>query len=95
MNNDRVTWKSLPPLRGGVWVAMVTDVLDQKEIPNIVKTDLIAGGLGQISGTEQLGRASRIQVPAEKFAEALEIYETLLGEGGGVEGDDEEPRPED
>ncbi|MBU0691104.1 hypothetical protein KKG66_00385 [bacterium] len=80
MSEERVTWKSLPPLRGGVWVAMVTEVLDQKEIPNIVKTDLSSGGLGQVTGTEQLGKGWRIQVPEESYAEALDIFESLMGE---------------
>jgi len=77
---SRVNWKSLPPLRGGVWVGMVTDVLDQQEIPNIVKTDLAAGTLGVITGTEQLGKGWRIQVPEEHYAQALEIFESLMGE---------------
>lgn len=72
-------WKSLPPLDGGVWVAMVTDVLDQEEIPNLVKTDLAAGGLGVVTGTISLGKLWRIQVPAEFYARALEVYEGLMG----------------
>ena len=80
MSEERVEWQSLPPLRGGLWVGMVTDVLDQKEIPNIVKTDLSSGGLGQIVGTEQLGKGWRIQVPEEHYPAALEIFESLMGE---------------
>jgi hypothetical protein len=76
----RMNWKSLPPLRGGVWVAMVTDVLDQQEIPNLVKTDLSSGGLGQIMGTEQLGKGWRIQVPEEFYEEAFQVFECLMGD---------------
>jgi hypothetical protein len=82
MNDERTNWKSLPPLHGGVWVGMVTEVLDEKNIPNLVKTDLGAGGLGVITGTAPIGKAWRIQVPEERYDEALEIYETLLGDGG-------------
>lgn len=78
-------WKSLPPFEGGVWVAMVTEVLDNEGIPNLVKTDLAAGGLGVITGTETLGKAWRVQVPSEFFARALAIYESVLGEQGGGE----------
>jgi hypothetical protein len=84
-------WKSLPPLSGGVYVGMVTEVLDGENIPNLVKTDLAAGGLGMIVGTEPLGRPWRIQVPEEFYDRALEIYESLLhrqpGEGGDAEPD--------
>jgi hypothetical protein len=79
-SESRTNWKSLPPLRGGVWVAMVTDVLDQQDIPNIVKTDLTSGGLGQITGTEQLGKGWRIQVPEEFYEEALGIFDSLMGD---------------
>jgi hypothetical protein len=72
-------WKSLPPLDGGVWVAMVTEVLDREGIPNVVKTDLAAGGLGVITGTVPLGEAWRIQVPEAEYARALEILESLMG----------------
>jgi len=79
-SESRTDWKSLPPLRGGVWVAMVTDVLDQQDIPNLVKTDLSSGGLGQIIGTEQLGKGWRIQVPVEFYEDALNIFESLMGD---------------
>ncbi|MFZ5434004.1 MAG: hypothetical protein ACOZB3_09555 [Calditrichota bacterium] len=75
---DEVKWKALPPLDGGVWVAMVTEVLDKEGIPNLVKTDLEAGGLGMIMGTSQLGDPWRIQVPEEYYSRALEIYESLM-----------------
>ena len=53
------SWKSLPALGGGVWVAMVTEVLDGEGIPNLVKTDLASGGLGVVTGTDTLGKAWR------------------------------------
>jgi len=82
-----VVWKSLPPLDGGVWVAMVTEVLDDEGIPNLVKTDLASGGVGVVTGTVSLGRASRIHVPESEYERALEIYESLLGgEGTPSEG---------
>ena len=81
-NEERTDWKSLPPLDGGVWVAMVTEVLDKEEIPNIVKTDLAAGGLGVVTGTTPLGKAWRIQVPEQFYERAMEVYQSLLGAGG-------------
>ncbi|MCC6475668.1 DUF2007 domain-containing protein [bacterium] len=80
-------WKSLPPLSGGVWVAMVTEVLDGEGIPNLVKTDLSSGGLGFITGTEALGKAWRIQVPEDFYDHALEIFEAMMS---NEEGEDEE-----
>jgi hypothetical protein len=86
-------WKSLPPLGGGVWVAMVTEVLDNEEIPNLVKTDLSAGGLGVVTGTETLGKGWRIQVPEEFYARALEIYESILGDTLNAEPTEETDDP--
>ncbi len=70
---ERAEWKSLPPLEGGIWAGMVTEVLDAEGIPNIVKSELESGGLGVITGTSQLGRATRIQVPAQFYEKAMEI----------------------
>ncbi|RPH93746.1 hypothetical protein EHM69_09420 [candidate division KSB1 bacterium] len=78
--NEAINWKSLPALTGGVWVAMVTEVLDQEGIPNLVKTDLSAGALGVITGTMSLGKLWRIQVPEPEYDRALEIYESLMGD---------------
>jgi len=83
-NAERTEWKSLPPLDGGVWVAMVTEVLDREGIPNVVKTDLATGGLGVITGTVPLGRAWRIQVPEPFFEQALDVYQSLLGAAGSA-----------
>jgi hypothetical protein len=83
-------WKSLPPLDGGVWVAMVTEVLDDHEIPNLVKTDLAAGGLGMVIGTVSLGKLWRVQVPAEYYDQAMDIYDSLFGEHGDLPSGDGE-----
>ncbi|MCB1058957.1 MAG: hypothetical protein KDB65_01885 [Calditrichaeota bacterium] len=77
------SWKSLPALGGGVWVAMVTEVLDGEGIPNLVKTDLASGGLGVVTGTDTLGKAWRIQVPEDFYIRSLEIYESILGGNSG------------
>ncbi len=74
------SWQPLPALAGGVWVAMVTEVLDKEGIPNLVKTDLSSGGLGVVTGTETLGKSWRVQVPEEFYSRALEIYESILGD---------------
>ncbi|MDD5087302.1 MAG: DUF2007 domain-containing protein [bacterium] len=87
---DRVNWKALPPLEGGVYVGMVTEVLDNEGIPNLVKSDLEAGGLGMIAGTQRLGEPWRIQVPEEFYDRAMEIYESLLRREGGTETDETE-----
>jgi hypothetical protein len=81
-SEGRTEWKFLPPLEGGIWVGMVTEVLDTEGIPNIVKSDLEHGGLGVITGTSQLGTATRIQVPSQFYERALEIYQSLMGAGG-------------
>ena len=82
VDEKRTSWKSLPPLEGGVWVGMVTEVLDREEIPNLVNTDLSSGGLGVVTGTSSPGRSWRIQVPEQFYERALEVYQSLLGAGG-------------
>jgi hypothetical protein len=79
-NATPANWKALPPLEGGVFVAMVTEVLDSQNIPNMVKTDLEAGGLGMIIGTSPLGDPWRIFVPEVEYARAMEVYESLMGQ---------------
>jgi hypothetical protein len=83
---DKVIWKPLPILKGGVWVGMVTEVLDREGIANVVQTDFAAGGVGVITGTEPLGNPWRIQVPEDDYARALEIYESLMGDENKNEG---------
>jgi hypothetical protein len=77
------TWKPLPPLSGGVFVSMVTEVFDKENIPNMVKTDLESGGLGMIMGTETLGDPWKIFVPESEYDRALEIFHSLMGSQGG------------
>jgi hypothetical protein len=75
-----VLWKSLPPLNGGVFVAMVTEVLEDEGIPFMTQTTLEAGGLGVITGTLRLGEPWRIQVPDSDYERAMEIFKSLMGE---------------
>jgi hypothetical protein len=78
-SQDNMAWKALPPLEGGVFVAMVTEVLNKEGIPSMVKTDLEAGGLGMITGTVHVGAPYRIKVPESDYDKALEIFEELMG----------------
>jgi hypothetical protein len=81
-DRDSVQWRALPLLDGGVYVGMVTEVLDREGIANVVKTDLEAGGLGVVMGTSPLGEPWRIEVPEEQYARAMEIYESIVGQAG-------------
>lgn len=84
-NEPKANWKPLPPLKGGVFVSMVTEVLDKENIANMVKTDLEAGGLGMIMGTESLGDPWKVFVPETDYDRALEIFNTLMGDKGEAE----------
>ncbi len=72
-------WVPLPKLPGGVYAAMITEVLDEKNIPNLVKTDLSGGGLGVVVGTSTVGKPWRILVPRDNYEEALHIFESIVG----------------
>lgn len=76
---EKSEWVPLPKLPGGVYAAMITEVLDKQDIPNLVKTDLAAGGLGMIVGTTTAGKPWRILVPQDRYDEALEIFERIIG----------------
>ena len=73
---------------------MVTELLDKEGIANVVKTDLEAGGLGNVMGTSPLGDPWRIEVPADQYDRALELYESVLGQSdeAGEDDDDEDGR---
>lgn len=77
-DQDQVLWKALPPMEGGVYVAMLTEVLDNEGIPNVVKTDLESGGLGRITGTSQIGAPWRVQVPEQFYERAMDIYRSII-----------------
>jgi hypothetical protein len=83
------TWQPLPQLKGGVFVSMVTEVLDKENIPNMVKTDLESGGLGMIVGTETLGDPWKIFVPESDYDRAMQVFDSLMGSED--EGSSEEP----
>lgn len=72
-------WVPLPKLPGGIYVSMITEVLDKEKIPNLVKTDLAAGGIGMVIGTTTVGKPWRILVPRDKYEEALHIFESIVG----------------
>jgi hypothetical protein len=74
-----VEWVPLPKLPGGIYASMITEVLDKEKIPNLVKTDLAAGGLGNVVGTTTVGKPWRILVPSDKYEEALHIFESIVG----------------
>ena len=78
-DNEEIKWKSLPALEGGVFAGMVTEVLDDNQIPNLVSTDLSSGGLGVVIGTSTVGKPWRIKVREEDYERALEIFESLMG----------------
>ncbi|MFH1012060.1 MAG: hypothetical protein V1784_12615 [bacterium] len=82
---DSTDWVPLPKLPGGIYVAMVTEVLDQEKIPNLVKTDLAAGGIGVVTGTTTVGMPWRILVPRDRYEEALHIFESIAGHTDGLE----------
>jgi hypothetical protein len=87
-------WKSLPPLDGGVFVGMVTEILDDNEIPNLVSTDLSSGGVGMVIGTSTVGKPWRIKVPEEDYERALEIFAGIMGAGPEEPPADESASPE-
>jgi hypothetical protein len=89
--DESTEWKALPPLPGGVFVSMVTEVLDKENIPNMVKTDLESGGLGVIMGTESLGDPWRIYVAIADYDRAMQVFDSLMGDEGEAETGSEPP----
>jgi hypothetical protein len=75
---EKTDWVPLPKLIGGIYVSMITEVLDENSIPNLVKTDL-ATGLGVVAGTSTVGKPWRIYVPRENYEKALHIFESISG----------------
>jgi hypothetical protein len=75
-----VKWTRLRPLPGMIYAKMVTEVLDQRGIPNYIQSLFGSGGLGVISGDDFPGADTRIWVPEPFVEEATEIMDEIIPE---------------
>ncbi len=73
-----VKWVALKPLSGIVYAKMVTEVLDQRGIPNYIQSLFGSGGLGQVSGAGFTGASAKIFVPDEHLKEAADIQDEMF-----------------
>ncbi|TKJ38401.1 hypothetical protein CEE37_12845 [candidate division LCP-89 bacterium B3_LCP] len=80
LQNQDVKWKSLPPVPGMVYAKMVTEVLDQREIPNYIQSLFGGGGLGVVTGGDFPGASAKIYVPEDFLAEAMAIRDEMMKE---------------
>ncbi len=71
-------WVAMQPLSGMVYAKMVTEVLEQRGIPNYIQSLFGSGGLGQIMGAGFAGASAKIYVPEERLKEAAEIQDEMM-----------------
>ena len=74
-------WTKLAPLPGMIYAKMVTEVLDERGIPNYIQSLFGSGGLGVISGGDFAGADARIWVPVAFQEEAQRIQDDMMKEG--------------
>ncbi|MFZ0389913.1 MAG: hypothetical protein WAN36_05595 [Calditrichia bacterium] len=70
-------WKKVGPLPGIIYANMISEVLDQRDIPHQVSQDGIATAYG-FSGTNLAGNRAFIHVPEEYTEEVQEIIEQMI-----------------
>jgi len=75
-----IEWVKMKPLPGIIYAKMVTDVLNQRHIPNYVQSLFGSGGLGVVSGGDFPGSDARIWVPQTYLEEAQRIQNEMFKE---------------
>ena len=78
INYKDVKWVAMKPLSGIVYAKMVTEVLDQRGIPNYIQSLFGSGGLGQVSGAGFAGASAKIYVPDKHLTEAADIQDEMF-----------------
>lgn len=78
-HREHTKWVPLKPLPGPVYAEMVKEVLEQNEIPCLIKKDFLASAIGS-QGTFSAGMDTLIFVPEDRFNESEEILEQILKE---------------
>ena len=73
-----VKWVALKPLPGVVYAKMVTEVLDQRKIPNYIQSLFGSGGLGMVTGADFPGASAKIYVPENAVDEAVRIRDEMM-----------------
>jgi len=75
-----VKWVALRPLPGVVYAKMVSEVLDQNNIPNYIQSLFGSGALGVITGADFAGSDAKIMVPDSFKGKAQVIMDDMMRE---------------
>ena len=73
-----VEWTKLQPLPGMIYAKMVTEVLDERGIPNYIQSLFGSGGLGVVTGGDFAGADARIWVPVTFRDEAQRVQDEMM-----------------
>ncbi len=71
-------WHVLPVIQGKIYADMITNILDQKSIPNYTKMDW-AFSAYFVGGANLPGQTIKIFVPEKNLKQALSITTSILG----------------
>ncbi|MBL7075474.1 DUF2007 domain-containing protein [candidate division KSB1 bacterium] len=74
---DEVKWVPLHELPGTVYAEMVQEVLEQRGIPSVLRTDGIGTAYG-VWGTVPFAKGVRILVPESRYEESEDILKQML-----------------
>ncbi|MFC1550017.1 putative signal transducing protein [Candidatus Neomarinimicrobiota bacterium] len=74
----RIKWTALKTVDGKIYADMVAEILEQKNIPNYIKSDWLTSAFN-ISGASLVGNKVTIYVPEENYETAEKILEGIIG----------------
>ncbi len=75
---ENVEWVKLKSLPGMIYAKMVSEVLDQRGIPNYIQSLFGSGGMGVVNGGDFAGDMARLWVPVDFLEEATRIQDDML-----------------
>jgi len=78
LQNSDLKWTALPDIQGKIYADMITDILNQKSIPNYARMDWVFSAY-LVDGANLPGQKIKIFVPKKKLKQALSITTSILG----------------
>jgi hypothetical protein len=74
----RIKWIALKTVDGKIYAEMVAEILEQKNIPNYIKSDWISSAFN-ISGANLVGSKVTIYVPEPNYDAAEKLLKEISG----------------
>jgi hypothetical protein len=76
---EAADWSPLPDVDTELYVGMIRELLEKENIPSWIKLSPPSAGLSQAAAPKMAGKSWRILVPQDRYDEAIEIFEQIIG----------------